>query len=52
MKARRQRKIFKMAGQAVALAIDQAGGEEIIGTVGGDEPILVVIKPKQLALSV
>ncbi|MDD4169021.1 MAG: arginine repressor [Desulfotomaculaceae bacterium] len=37
--------------QAVALAIDQAGWEEIIGTVGGDDTILVVIKPKKLALS-
>ncbi|OPX86556.1 MAG: Arginine repressor [Pelotomaculum sp. PtaB.Bin104] len=38
--------------QGVALAIDQAGWEEIIGTVGGDDTILVVIKPKQFAVSV
>lgn len=33
--------------QGVASAIDAAGWEEIIGTVGGDDTILVVIKPKQ-----
>jgi transcriptional regulator of arginine metabolism len=32
--------------QAVASAIDQAGWREIIGTVGGDDTILVVVKPK------
>ncbi len=32
--------------QAVASAIDQTGWKEIIGTVGGDDTILVVIKPK------
>lgn len=33
--------------QAVASAIDQAGWQEIIGTVGGDDTILVVVKPRQ-----
>lgn len=33
--------------QAVALAVDQSGWKEIIGTVGGDDTILVVIKPKK-----
>jgi len=32
--------------QTVASAIDQAGWSEIIGTVGGDDTILVVVKPK------
>lgn len=32
--------------QAVASAIDQAGWQEIIGTVGGDDTILVIVKPK------
>jgi len=35
--------------QGVALAIDQAGWNEIIGTVGGDDTILVVVKPKAAA---
>lgn len=38
--------------QSVALAVDQAGWPEIIGTVGGDDTILVVVKPKQAAGSV
>jgi transcriptional regulator of arginine metabolism len=33
--------------QGVASAIDQAGWDEIIGTVGGDDTILVVVKPKE-----
>lgn len=33
--------------QGVASAIDQAGWNEIIGTVGGDDTILVVVKPKE-----
>ncbi|NLJ76219.1 MAG: arginine repressor [Peptococcaceae bacterium] len=33
--------------QGVASAIDQSGWEEIIGTVGGDDTILVVVKPKE-----
>ncbi|NPV72376.1 MAG: arginine repressor [Pelotomaculum sp.] len=35
--------------QGVASAIDQAGWREIIGTVGGDDTILVVVKPKRAA---
>lgn len=35
--------------QGVALAIDQIGWQEIIGTVGGDDTILVIIKPIQAA---
>ncbi|MDD4334975.1 MAG: arginine repressor [Desulfotomaculaceae bacterium] len=35
--------------QGVALAIDQAGWDEIIGTVGGDDTILVVVKPRGAA---
>jgi len=35
--------------QALASAVDQAGWQEIIGTVGGDDTILVVVKPKQSA---
>lgn len=38
--------------QAVASAVDQAGWQEIIGTVGGDDTILVVVKPKQSAPAV
>ncbi|MDK2889327.1 MAG: transcriptional regulator of arginine metabolism [Thermoanaerobacter sp.] len=38
--------------QAVASAIDQAGWQEIIGTVGGDDTILVVIKPKRATAAV
>lgn len=38
--------------QGVASAIDQAGWPEIIGTVGGDDTILVVIKPKRAAETV
>ena len=38
--------------QGVAAAVDQTGWQEIIGTVGGDDTILVVIKPVQLAESV
>lgn len=34
--------------QGVAAAIDRAGWQEIIGTVGGDDTILVVIKPIQM----
>ena len=38
--------------QGVAAAVDQTGWQEIIGTVGGDDTILVVIKPVQMAESV
>ncbi|OPX85026.1 MAG: Arginine repressor [Pelotomaculum sp. PtaB.Bin117] len=38
--------------QGVASAIDQIGWPEIIGTVGGDDTILVVVKPKQVAETV
>lgn len=33
--------------QGVASALDQASWPEIIGTVGGDDTILVVVKPKK-----
>ncbi len=33
--------------QAVASAVDQVGWKEIIGTVGGDDTILVIVKPKR-----
>ncbi len=36
------------AAQGVASAIDQAGWSEIIGTVAGDDTILVVVKPREL----
>ena len=35
--------------QGVAAAIDQIGWQEIIGTVGGDDTILAVIKPMGMA---
>lgn len=35
--------------QGVASAVDQAGWKEIIGTVGGDDTILVIVKPKKEA---
>ncbi|MFX4260957.1 arginine repressor [Pelotomaculum propionicicum] len=35
--------------QVVASAIDTSGWDEIIGTVGGDDTILVVVKPKEAA---
>lgn len=38
--------------QAVASAIDHAGWKEIIGTVGGDDTIMVVIKPKRATVEV
>ncbi|MCL6634508.1 MAG: arginine repressor [Peptococcaceae bacterium] len=38
--------------QAVASAIDHAGWREIIGTVGGDDTILVVVKPKRAVAAV
>ncbi|MDF9407465.1 MAG: Arginine repressor [Pelotomaculum sp. PtaB.Bin013] len=38
--------------QGVASAIDKIGWREIIGTVGGDDTILVVVKPKQVAETV
>lgn len=38
--------------QAVASAIDQAGWPEIIGTVGGDDTILVIVKPKRVTADV
>ncbi len=34
------------AAQPVALVIDNLGWQEIIGTVAGDDTILVVVKPK------
>lgn len=38
--------------QAVASAIDQTGWQEIIGTVGGDDTILVIVKPKRATADV
>lgn len=38
--------------QAVASAVDQSGWPEIIGTVGGDDTIIVVVKPKQATADV
>ena len=38
--------------QGVASAIDNAGWPEIIGTVGGDDTILVVVKPKHAVTAV
>ncbi|MDD4237824.1 MAG: arginine repressor [Desulfotomaculaceae bacterium] len=38
--------------QAVASAIDQAGWQEVIGTVGGDDTILVIVKPKRATADV
>lgn len=38
--------------QGVASAIDNSGWPEIIGTVAGDDTILVVIKPKKMTHSV
>lgn len=35
------------AAQGVASALDQSGWREIIGTVAGDDAILVVVKPKE-----
>lgn len=35
------------AAQAVALVIDNEGLEEIIGSVAGDDTVLVVVKPKE-----
>ena len=39
-------------GQAVAATIDHAKWPEVIGTVAGDDNILVVVKPAQAALTV
>ncbi|OPY58167.1 MAG: Arginine repressor [Pelotomaculum sp. PtaU1.Bin035] len=38
--------------QGVASALDRAGWQEVIGTVGGDDTILVVIKQKRTAEAV
>jgi len=38
--------------QGVASAVDHAGWPEVIGTVGGDDTILVVVKPKEVALNI
>ncbi len=40
------------AAQSTASTIDQAGWREIIGTVAGDDTILVVVKPRELVLQV
>ena len=39
-------------GQAVAATIDHAKWPEVIGTVAGDDNILVVVKPAQAAPTV
>lgn len=38
--------------QGVASALDQAGWPEVIGTVAGDDTILVVVKPKTMTAAV
>jgi len=38
--------------QGVASAIDEAGWTEIIGTVAGDDTILIIVKPKNLVSGV
>lgn len=38
--------------QGVASAIDRSCWPEIIGTVGGDDTILVIVKPKESALGI
>lgn len=38
--------------QGVASAVDNSGWPEIIGTVGGDDTILVVVKPKKMTQAV
>ncbi|HOV78791.1 MAG TPA: arginine repressor [Bacillota bacterium] len=38
--------------QGVASAVDHAGWAEIIGTVAGDDTILVVVKPREAAADV
>lgn len=40
------------AAQGVASAIDQMGWQEVIGTVAGDDTIIVVVKPRELVLEV
>ncbi|PKM81326.1 MAG: arginine repressor [Firmicutes bacterium HGW-Firmicutes-14] len=40
------------AAQAAALVIDNEGWEEIIGTVAGDDTVLVVVKPKSAVAKV
>ncbi len=45
-------KTYPGGAQTVASAIDQAGWSEIIGTVGGDDTILVVVKPKNAVSAV
>ncbi len=39
-------KTFPGTANAVAAALDHAGWPEVIGTVAGDDTILVVVKPK------
>ncbi|WP_066637534.1 arginine repressor [Desulfolucanica intricata] len=38
--------------QGVASALDHSGWSEVIGTVGGDDTILVVVKPKKATQTV
>ncbi len=40
------------AAQAVALVIDNEGWREVIGTVAGDDTVIVVVKPKSAVPSV
>lgn len=38
--------------QGVASAIDHAGWQEVIGTVAGDDTILIIVKPKKMTAAV
>ena len=40
------------AAQGVASALDHAGWKEIIGTVAGDDTILVIVKPRDVVVQV
>lgn len=40
------------AAQGVCSALDQSGWEEVIGTVAGDDTIVLVIKPRDLVNTV
>ncbi|WP_418792389.1 arginine repressor [Phosphitispora sp. TUW77] len=40
------------AAQSVALAVDSEGFDEVIGTVAGDDTIMVIVKPKSAVPSV
>lgn len=40
-------KTYPGEAQGVASAIDMANWEEVIGTVGGDDTVLIIVKPKE-----